>query len=125
MPKRRLTAVENNGALPTIFSERLVAVLAQRGLTQFELAGRVGVTRASVNDWCKGRATPGPPQVFAIEEALGIDPGMLSCCLGYLPVSVMTQRPRTTMEVIDADPLLDDLMRRILRLLYQELTRGG
>jgi transcriptional regulator with XRE-family HTH domain len=44
------------------------------GLTQADLARRCGVSRATVNDWLKGRAVSiKPPHLFAVADALGIE----------------------------------------------------
>ncbi len=109
------------------FPEKLKALLDRRGergkLSQQALADRLGLTRASVNDWCCGRATPAPDTVFALERVLEIDPGTLSRTLGYLPLSVLEAKaPPTVPEAINRCPRLSDEARRLLLVIYQELA---
>jgi len=111
---------------PGPFAEALVGALAGRDVSQQALADRIGVTRASVNDWCRGRAVPGPDTVFAIERALGIAAGRLSRILGYVPASAV--RRGEVADVVDAikgDPELDDGARRTLLLIYEQLKQRG
>lgn len=49
--------------------------LQRQGLTQAELAVRVGVTRAAVSTWVSGRVSPRPETLKLIEEVLGVAPG--------------------------------------------------
>lgn len=104
------------------FADKLAALLASRGATQQTLADRVGVTRASVNDWCRGRATPPPETVFAIERALEVTPGELSRTVGYLPLETEEGPPATVRDCITRAPELDDTARRLLLVLYDELA---
>lgn len=107
------------------FAEALIAMLTWRHTTQQVLADRLGVTRASVNDWCRGRAVPNPDTVFAIERALDVAPGSLSRSLGYLPTDIEDAPAEpSTLACIDTDPRLDDRARRALRILYEELAGG-
>ena len=45
---------------------------AEKGLTQFQLAVRVGVTVGSIYDWESGRKTPGAVRFRALADALGV-----------------------------------------------------
>jgi transcriptional regulator with XRE-family HTH domain len=59
--------------LPTI-TDRLVSVFRESGLSQSELARRVGVTRASVNGWLQGRAVNiRPHHLFPLADQLGVE----------------------------------------------------
>lgn len=105
------------------FADRLVELMARRGdISQQSLADRLGVTRASINDWRRGRAIPAPATIFAIEQALDIRPGELSRTLGYLPLDAEEKRATTVLEAIAVDPDLNDEGRRLLRIVYEELT---
>jgi hypothetical protein len=42
--------------------------------------------RRAANDWLSGSREPSRPQVIAIEELVGVEPGGLSRHLGWLPV---------------------------------------
>ena len=43
-----------------------------RGLTQFELAIRVGVTPISIHNWEFGKSAPGASRLRALADALGV-----------------------------------------------------
>lgn len=109
-----------------LFAAKLNALLVGRGegvpISQQALAERVGVTRASVNDWCRARSIPAPETVFAVERALDVADGELSRVLGYLPISIEDRPPPTVPEVIARDPRLDDAARRLLTMIYEELA---
>ena len=49
----------------------------EAGLTQTELAERLGIHQESVSRWERGTVTPSVSQVFRIAEALGIDAAWL------------------------------------------------
>jgi len=61
------------------FGERLVTVLAAHGITQAELARRMGKTQATICDIVKGRIDPmrsiasGENQIRNIADAIGCD----------------------------------------------------
>lgn len=46
--------------------------------SQAQLARRLGVSAQLVSDWKRGRRTPSPDHVFALEEALDVEPGQLA-----------------------------------------------
>lgn len=54
---------------------------SQRGLGQ-----AVGVSGQAVDQWLKKGKPPEPAKVFAVEHALGLEPGSTSQLLGYLPL---------------------------------------
>jgi transcriptional regulator with XRE-family HTH domain len=55
------------------FAGRLRELREAAGLTQGELAERVGVIREAVARWEAGRREPGWSNVLALAEALGVD----------------------------------------------------
>lgn len=77
------------------------------------------ISGASVSKWVGGNP-PAPGRVFAIEEALDIEPGMLSRLLGYLPADARSVT--TTADAIAADPALTPLARRALLAAYREFV---
>lgn len=54
------------------FAERLAALLRQRGLTQVELAARVGVTRAAMSRYVSGDREPRFVTLVRIADELGV-----------------------------------------------------
>ncbi|WSV63252.1 helix-turn-helix transcriptional regulator [Streptomyces sp. NBC_01013] len=73
------------------FGPWLARQLRQSGLSQADLAERIGMTRAAVSAWITGRAAPRGETIAKIAEALGTDLGTIhtrtSDTLGGLPVS--------------------------------------
>ncbi|KUJ65742.1 hypothetical protein ACZ90_44200 [Streptomyces albus subsp. albus] len=53
------------------FGPWLARQLKQSGMSQADLAHRVGMTRAAVSAWITGRATPREETIHKIAEALG------------------------------------------------------
>lgn len=55
-----------------IFSQRLGAVLKDRGIRQNAFCDDLGVRPQTVNDWMKGRKTPSADRLFEIADLLGM-----------------------------------------------------
>ena len=53
-------------------AENLNKIMKQRGISQSSLAKSLGISRASVNAWVKGSATPSLDNLKRIGELLGI-----------------------------------------------------
>ena len=60
-------------------SIRLAAYLTEHGHE---------VTQTTVATWMRGANEPERPTVLVIEELLGLEPGALSCRLGWVPVGI-------------------------------------
>lgn len=56
----------------TDFAERLAILLDERGMTQLELAARVGVTRAAMSRYVSGDREPRFVTLVRIAEELGV-----------------------------------------------------
>jgi transcriptional regulator with XRE-family HTH domain len=54
------------------FAQRLAAMLDERGMTQLELAARVGVTRAAMSRYVSGDREPRLVTLVRIAEELGV-----------------------------------------------------
>ena len=68
------------------FSAHLLYQRCRLKLNQTEFAALFGLTQPQVSQLEQGKAEPTPQFVFAIEQALALDPGTLSKHLGYAPV---------------------------------------
>ncbi|MFD5985823.1 helix-turn-helix domain-containing protein [Streptomyces cyaneofuscatus] len=73
------------------FGPWLARQLKQSGMSQADLAQRIGLTRAAVSAWITGRATPREETINKIAEALGTDLGTIHTrtadTLAGLPIS--------------------------------------
>ncbi|RPK64348.1 Helix-turn-helix protein [Streptomyces sp. ADI96-02] len=73
------------------FGPWLARQLKQSGMSQADLAQRIGLTRAAVSAWITGRATPREETINRIAEALGTDLGTIHTrtadTLAGLPIS--------------------------------------
>lgn len=93
------------------FGEALQLLRAKAGLTQAELASRVGVTASAVGLWEKGGSVT-VENAVAVERALDLEPGTLSRHLGYVPVDASeTVAPEAA---VAADRSLTGSQRRAL-----------
>lgn len=82
-----------------------------------------GATQTQVSRWIKQIDGIRPEQVFAIERALGVEPGTLSRLEGYVPaetVPVIDLR-----DAIDADPKLGPHGKDALRMLVDYYRQTG
>jgi len=61
----------------TDFATRLAVLLDERGMTQLELAARVGVTRAAMSRYVSGEREPRLVTLVRIAEELGVHVGEL------------------------------------------------
>lgn len=55
------------------FSQRLTALLAERNMTQLELAARIGVTRAAMSRYVSGEREPRLVTLVRIAEELDVN----------------------------------------------------
>jgi transcriptional regulator with XRE-family HTH domain len=59
----------------TIIGRNIAAARASKGITQRELAAKVGVDSRAPNRWERGGIVPRPDHLVKIAEALDRDPG--------------------------------------------------
>ena len=59
------------------FKDNLTAILAGAGVTQTELARRLGIQPAAVNQWCSGKTEPKAGLLLEIADALDVLPAAL------------------------------------------------
>ena len=69
----------------TQFSEWLLSVLSQKGMSQSELARQAGVTRGAINGVITGARGPGVDLCNGIAKALKIPPEEVLRAAGLLP----------------------------------------
>lgn len=92
------------------------------GLTQQQLAERLGVTQGAVSAWEVGETTPSPQGVFALERAMDLPAGFLAGYLGYGPPRGHEPRSPDVVEAILRDPLLPPEFRSSLIALYRQIA---
>lgn len=111
---------------PTI-TERLIDAFREvelRGVKQADLARRIGVSRATVNDWMKGRAVSiKPPHLFALADALGVEARRLATGRGPRQSQAISPDQRRLLEELHR---LNDTERAAVRILVHQIaeTRG-
>jgi transcriptional regulator with XRE-family HTH domain len=67
---------ENGGLVST--GERIRKFRKARGMTQAQVAKAIGATEGAVRHYEHGDRTPGPEQIAAIAEVLGVSPAALA-----------------------------------------------
>lgn len=63
--------------IPMGYLDRLADLRKRKGLTQAQLAEKVGVEQPTIQRWEKGKREPELAQLFALAEALDVEPGTL------------------------------------------------
>jgi len=110
------------------FADALRALLAERGMSQRELARRLGVSAQAVNSWFTGGITPARENVERVEDELAVEPrGWLLELAGY---SANAPQPSVSPEVaIRGDPGLHPEDKRallhVLRIARERHTQAG
>ncbi len=104
------------------FGALLAGALRSNGMRQDDLARILGTTQSSVSGWINGKYEPAAETVFAIERALGLEPGHLSRPLGYLPAE-RGNGPVSVEGAIAENTFLDEEQKAVLVAMYQVLVR--
>jgi transcriptional regulator with XRE-family HTH domain len=104
------------------FGRMLGDALKGRGMKQEDLARALGTTQSSVSGWINGKYEPAAGTVFAIERSLGMDPGVLSRPLGYLPVEPAA-RAVSVEAAIAQSTTLDDEAKTAMTAIYRALVK--
>lgn len=120
--QQRVKRLEKSSATSKtiLFGRALDEALTIRGLTQTEVATRLGTTQSTVSAWKRGQCEPDMDTVFALEELLGLRPGHLSRHLGYLPVTVEIALP-TVEDTISRSDLADDVGKKLTLMCWQTM----
>lgn len=96
------------------FSEKLMTLRKQAGLSQEQLADRLGVTRQSVSKWESGTAFPELVKIISLSEMFGVS-------VDYLVKDYLEEREQTVDENVDTARLeqkVDDLTRYVKGTFY-------
>jgi len=110
------------------FSDALRALLAERGMSQRELARRLGISAQAINSWLNTGITPARENVERVEDELAVEPrGWLLELAGY-----SANAPQSTVSpevAIRGDPGLHPEDKRallhVLRIARERHTQAG
>lgn len=58
--------------------KRMKAIMAERQITQSELAQRTGIRASSISDYLNNRYEPKQDKIYLLADALGVNPAWLS-----------------------------------------------
>ena len=94
-------------------------------MKQEDLARSLGTTQSSVSGWINGKYEPAAATVFTIERSLGLDPGLLSRPLGYLPVEPAARSTSVEAAIAQCTTLDDDAKAAIAGLYRLLAKRSG
>lgn len=102
--------------------DQLLKQLEVVGMSQAELANRLGVQRQAVTNWVKGHSRPSRDNLVRLEDILGVPRGELMRLLGYSASSDREQRLVTLEEAIRAEEDLSAEHKRAL-LVFVKAAR--
>jgi transcriptional regulator with XRE-family HTH domain len=97
------------------FSRALREARESAGLSQRQLAERVGRSHGNVGEWERGESAPREAITPVVEVALGLEAGTLGRHLGQVPGDATVDVPTA----IELDPHLGDKEKRILIAAYE------
>jgi len=69
---------QKNSDIPVIFGERLRVSRSQVGLTQAQVAERLGKGSATISDWEKGKSQPSLEEITKLAAIYRVLPGRLA-----------------------------------------------
>ena len=61
------------------FNENLKKIIAERGMTNAEIADKIGVCHPTLGTWCSGQYVPTLFNAFLLSEVLGVGLDELVC----------------------------------------------
>lgn len=60
--------------LKKLFSSKLLEILQNSGLTMAELAKKIGVSQATISDWCNGKKAPRFDKIEQLAKFFNVSP---------------------------------------------------
>lgn len=124
VPMSSASERETAAARLSAFAVAMAAARAAAKMSQRELGHAIQRPQGSVSRYESGLIEPPAPTVFAMEQALDLEPGELSHYLGYMPI--VESRIRHIMPVLDAleqDPRLNPQAKTMLINVYRQMAR--
>jgi transcriptional regulator with XRE-family HTH domain len=106
------------------FSTALQEALDGARISGRELARRLNLSQAGVQQWLRGKTAPRPATVARVEQLLEQEPGTLARVLGYTVIKQVSDgRVFNVTEAINAEPRLGPREKALLLSMYRELLR--
>lgn len=99
------------------FRHALAAARRGAGLSQRQLAGRVGIGDTAISQYERGVITPEPERCEALEDALDLERGELGQHLGYYPYTGAAVAPEAA---IEADPTIHHRVKAAMLAMLAE-----
>lgn len=106
-----------------VFRQALKSARSEQGISQRELAGKLGVSPGTVAQWETGETAPRLQTAVRLEGVLSLAEGTLLRLLGYLHPDAQARTVAGVIEAVQADPNLDDDDRELLASIYAQLVR--
>ncbi len=106
------------------FSKALQQTLDEARISGRELARRLNLSQAGVQQWLRAKTAPRPATVARVEELLEQEPGTFARVLGYTVIKQISDgRVFNVIEAINAEPRLGPREKALLLSMYRELLR--
>ncbi|MBI3885905.1 MAG: helix-turn-helix transcriptional regulator [Opitutae bacterium] len=101
-----------------LFGERLRFARSGAGLTQVQLAEKMGKGAATISDWEKSKAEPSLEEIVRLGTLLGVDPRRLA--FGFSVRSEVVEEPAADhMAPLNAAAELRDKSRQVLEAMLE------
>lgn len=105
-----------------LFSSAFRQERARTGLKQRDIAAALKVAPSTVAQWESGTSAPRERLTDALEQLLGTERGAFRAMLGYSARDGEGPHVWTFAEVVENEPNLTRQQRRILNLLFDDMT---
>lgn len=106
-----------------MFRRVVTQARADAGLSQRQLATKLGIGFTTVSEWERGTSAPREDTAARLEHVLGLEEGTLGRMLGFIPYGVQLNAVSSVTEALEADQRLGPRERDLLETMYRELVK--
>lgn len=116
---------ESRRPMRLAFMDALYVLMDQKHIAQRQISADLGWgTHTRFTKWRHGMSEPHPDEVFALEDYLGVKPGVLSKHLGYLPPAAAGKTTADFENIVKNDDMIPAWGKEILLTAHREIIRS-